>query len=195
MKIIGITGNSGSGKSTVCEIIKENYNAKIIDADKVAKSLTTPDTEYFKDIINTFGKSILDENKRLNRKKLADIVFNSKEKKLLLDKLTFKYVVEEIKREIKNVQNCDYILLDVPLLFESNLDEICDLTIGVIASEDVKIKRIMQRDNISLEKAKSRLNSQPKEEFYIKNCDYIINNKEKLNEIINQINKIFKTLQ
>lgn len=195
MKIIGITGNSGSGKSTVCEIIKENYNAKIIDADKVAKSLTTPDTEYFKDIINTFGKSILDENKRLNRKKLADIVFNSKEKKLLLDKLTFKYVVEEIKREIKNVQNCDYILLDVPLLFESNLDEICDLTIGVIASEDVKIKRIMQRDNISLEKAKSRLNSQSKEEFYIKNCDYIINNKEKLNEIINQINKIFKTLQ
>lgn len=195
MKIIGITGNSGSGKSTVCEIIKENYNAKIIDADKVAKSLTTPDTEYFKDIINTFGKSILDENKRLNRKKLADIVFNSKEKKLLLDKLTFKYVVEEIKREIKNVQNYDYILLDVPLLFESNLDEICDLTIGVIASEDVKIKRIMQRDNISLEKAKSRLNSQSKEEFYIKNCDYIINNKEKLNEIINQINKIFKTLQ
>lgn len=195
MKIIGITGNSGSGKSTVCEIIKENYNAKIIDADKVAKSLTTPDTEYFKDIINTFGKSILDENKRLNRKKLADIVFNSKEKKLLLDKLTFKYVVEEIKREIKNVQNCDYILLDVPLLFESNLDEICDLTIGVIASEDVKIKRIMQRDNISLEKAKSRLNSQSKEKFYIKNCDYIINNKEKLNEIINQINKIFKTLQ
>ena len=195
MKIIGITGNSGSGKSTVCEIIKENYNAKIIDADKVAKSLTTPDTEYFKDIINTFGKSILDENSKLNRIKLADIVFNSKEKKMLLDKLTFKYVVDEIKEKIKHIQNCDYILLDVPLLFESNLDEICDLTVGVIASEDVKIKRIMQRDNISLEKAKSRLNSQPKEKFYIKNCDYIINNKEKKDEIINQINKIFKTLQ
>ena len=195
MKIIGITGNSGSGKSTVCEIIKENYNAKIIDADKVAKSLTTPDTEYFKDIINTFGKSILDENSKLNRIKLADIVFNSKEKKMLLDKLTFKYVVDEIKEKIKHIQNCDYILLDVPLLFESNLDEICDLTVGVIASEDVKIKRIMQRDNISLEKAKSRLNSQSKEKFYIKNCDYIINNKEKKDEIINQINKIFKTLQ
>ena len=195
MKIIGITGNSGSGKSTVCEIIKENYNAKIIDADKVAKRLTSSDTEYLKEIIKTFGKSILDENKKLNRKKLSDIVFNSKEKKILLDKLTFKYVVEEIKKEIKNVQNCDYILLDVPLLFESNLDEICDLTVGVIASEDVKIKRIMQRDNISLEKAKSRLNSQSKEEFYIKNCDYIINNKEKIDEIINQINKIFKTLQ
>lgn len=195
MKIIGITGNSGSGKSIVCEIIKENFNAEIIDADKIAKNLTASDTKYLQEIIKTFGNSILDKNSKLNRIKLADIVFNSKEKKMLLDKLTFKYVVDEIKEKIKHIQNCDYILLDVPLLFESNLCEICNITIGIVASEDVKIKRIMQRDNISLERAKSRLNSQPKDEFYMEKCDYIINNKDNLEETTNQVNKIFETLQ
>ena len=195
MKIIGITGNSGSGKSIVCEIIKENFNAEIIDADKIAKNLTASDTKYLQEIIKTFGNSILDKNSKLNRIKLADIVFNSKEKKMLLDKLTFKYVVDEIKEKIKHIQNCDYILLDVPLLFESNLFEICNITIGIVASEDVKIKRIMQRDNISLERAKSRLNSQPKDEFYMEKCDYIINNKDNLEETTNQVNKIFETLQ
>lgn len=195
MKIIGITGNSGSGKSIVCEIIKENFNAEIIDADKIAKNLTASDTKYLQEIIKTFGNSILDKNSKLNRIKLADIVFNSKEKKMLLDKLTFKYVVDEIKEKIKHIQNCDYILLDVPLLFESNLCEICNITIGIVANEDVKIKRIMQRDNISLERAKSRLNSQPKDEFYMEKCDYIINNKDNLEETTNQVNKIFETLQ
>lgn len=195
MKIIGITGNSGSGKSIVCEIIKENFNAEIIDADKIAKNLTASDTKYLQEIIKTFGNSILDKKSKLNRIKLADIVFNSKEKKMLLDKLTFKYVVDEIKEKIKHIQNCDYILLDVPLLFESNLFEICNITIGIVASEDVKIKRIMQRDNISLERAKSRLNSQPKDEFYMEKCDYIINNKDNLEETTNQVNKIFETLQ
>ena len=114
---------------------------------------------------------------------------------MLLDKLTFKYVVDEIKEKIKHIQNCDYILLDVPLLFESNLCEICNITIGIVANEDVKIKRIMQRDNISLERAKSRLNSQPKDEFYMEKCDYIINNKDNLEETTNQVNKIFETLQ
>ncbi len=195
MKIIGVTGNSGSGKSTVCKIIKENYDARIIDADEVAKSLTSSDTQYLQEIIKTFGTDILDENRKLNRKKLADIVFNNKNQKELLDKITFKYVVNQINEEIRKIHNCKYILLDVPLLFESSLNKICNITIGVIAQEEVKIKRIIKRDNISYESAKSRLNSQPNDEFYIKKCNYIIGNEGNLEKIKGQINLIFKTLQ
>ena len=195
MKIIGVTGNSGSGKSTVCKIIKENYDARIIDADEVAKSLTSSDTQYLQEIIKTFGTDILDENRKLNRKKLADIVFKNKNQKELLDKITFKYVVNQINEEIRKIHNCKYILLDVPLLFESSLNKICNITIGVIAQEEVKIKRIIKRDNISYESAKSRLNSQPNDEFYIKKCNYIIGNEGNLEKIKGQINLIFKTLQ
>ncbi len=195
MKVIGITGNSGSGKSTICEIIKENYNSKIIDADKVAKKLTASQTEYLQEIIKTFGDNIVDENEKLNRKKLADIIFNNKEKKMLLDKLTFKYVVDEIKEQIGKIKDCDYIVLDVPLLFESKLNEVCDATIGVLAEKEEKINRIINRDKITYEKALNRLNNQPDDKFYIDNCNFIILNNEGTEKIKEQIRKIFIKLQ
>ena len=195
MKIIGITGNSGSGKSTICQIIKENYNSEIIDADKVTKKLTNSETEYLKEIIKTFGNIIVDENGKLNRKKLANIIFNNKEKKLLLDKLTFKYVVDEIKEQISKIKSCDYIVLDVPLLFESKLNEVCDITIGVLAEKKEKINRIIDRDKITYEQSLNRLNNQPKDKFYIDNCDFIILNNETIEKIEEQISKIFVKLQ
>ena len=195
MKVIGITGNSGSGKSTICEIIKENYNSEIIDADKVAKKLTASQTEYLKEIIKTFGDNIIDENNKLNRKKLADIIFNNKEKKMLLDKLTFKYVVNEIKEQIGKIKDCDYIVLDVPLLFESKLNEVCDATIGVLAEKEEKINRIINRDKITYEKALNRLNNQPDDKFYIDNCNFIILNNESAEKIKEQIRKILIKLQ
>lgn len=195
MKIIGITGNSGSGKSTICQIIKENYNSEIIDADKVAKKLTNSETEYLKEIIKTFGNIIVDENGKLNRKKLANIIFNNKEEKLLLDKLTFKYVVDEIKEQISKIKSCDYIVLDVPLLFESKLNEVCDITIGVLAEKKEKINRIIDRDKITYEQSLNRLNNQPEDKFYIDNCDFIILNNETIEKIEEQISKIFVKLQ
>ena len=137
MTVVGITGTSGSGKSTVARIIQQNYNAQIIDADKIAKELTQKDTEYLRKIVKTFGEEIL-ENGKLNRKKLADIIFLDKKQKEKIDKLTQKYVVDEIKKQVKESKN-KLVLLDVPLLFETKLNEICDITIGVIADKKQKI--------------------------------------------------------
>lgn len=195
MKIIGITGNSGSGKSTISKLISKNYEAKIINADKIAKEMTKNNGEYLQAIRQAFGNDII-KNNELDRKKLADIVFLNRAEKEKLDGLTFEYVVEEIKKELEANQNLDYqyIILDVPLLFESKLDKLCDYTIGVIAPKTEKIKRICKRDKLSKEKALQRLNSQPNDEFFTKNCNTVINNENK-EETIKIVNEIMLKLQ
>lgn len=194
MKIIGITGNSGSGKSTISKILQGKCNGIIIDADEVAKNMTCSDSKYLQEIANVFGTDVISNNK-LDRKKMADIIFNDKTQKEKMNRITFKYVVDEIKNKIDLAkEQYDCIILDVPLLFESKLNELCDYTVGVIANEEDKICRICKRDNINREKAIQRINSQPSDEFYINNCDYIIDNSN-LEEIIEKVNEMLKRLQ
>ena len=191
MKIIGITGSSGSGKSTVCEILNEKYNVKIIDADKIAKELLTVGTEYYKDVVSKFGTEITNDVGEIDRKKLANLIYNDDAKRKMLNNSTFHYVVEEIKTRVKETNNID-IIIDAPLLFESKLDNICNLTIGVISKESVQIDRIVKRDSITKEQAYRRLKAQQTNEFYISKCTEIISNNNEYIETEKQIEKIAK---
>lgn len=191
MKIIGITGSSGSGKSTVCEILNEKYNVKIIDADKIAKELLTSGTEYFNDVIIKFGREITDDVGEIDRKKLADLIYNDDKKREMLNNSTFYYVVKEIKLRAKEANNVD-IIIDAPLLFESKLDDICNFTIGVIAKESVQIERIIKRDSISKEQACKRLKAQQTNNFYMSKCTEIIENNNEYIETEKQIEEIAK---
>lgn len=191
MKIIGITGSSGSGKSTVCEILNEKYNVKIIDADKIAKELLTSGTEYYNDVISKFGREITDDVGKIDRKKLADLIYNDDKKREMLNNSTFYYVVKEIKSRAKEANNVD-IIIDAPLLFESKLDDICNFTIGVIAKESVQIERIIKRDTISKEQACKRLKAQQTNDFYMSKCTEIIENNNEYIETEKQIEKIAK---
>lgn len=173
--IIGITGNSGSGKTSICKALERKYGALIIDADEIVKELSMPHEKYFGEIINIFGNEILEENRELNKIKLADIIFSDNEKRETLNSITYKYVGEEIKKRTK-ASSKKIKIIDAPLLIESGINSICDTVISVIADEELKIERICKRDNIDIEVAKKRLNAQEKNDFYIKNSNYVIIN-------------------
>ena len=174
-KVIGITGNSGSGKTTATEILKRLTNADVIDADKVVRELSVPGTEYLNAIKEKFSEDVFFEDGSLNRKELANKIYNNKEDLERLNSLTFKYVVQEIRKRIEESSN-NIIILDAPLLFESCLDKECTSVIGLIAPFEVKVNRIVARDGISEETAYSRINIQAKDEFYIDKADIVIEN-------------------
>ena len=192
-KVIGITGNSGSGKTTATAILKRLCDAEVIDADKVVRELSVPGTKYLDAIKEKFGESVFLEDDTLNRKALAEKIYNSKEDLEVLNGLTFKYVVEEIKFRIEESKN-EIIVLDAPLLFESGLDENCTAVIGLTAPFEVKVERIVKRDGISEETAYSRINIQAKDEFYLNKADVVIENdnqdelEDKLKEALRILN-------
>ncbi len=187
--IIGITGSSGAGKSTVCEILKKEYNAQIIDADKISKQLSKKGTVYLEEIVEKFGKEILLENGELDRKKLAEIIYSSNEKREILNNCTLKHIKEKIKEEVEKLKNNKKIIaIDAPLLFEAKLDEICEFVIAVISDNfEVQIERITKRDGITEEQAMARLKAQKPNDFYTQKSRYVIVNNGKIEEVEKQI--------
>ena len=189
--IIGITGSSGAGKSTICELLEVTYKLEIINADKISRKLSRKGTSYVIDIIDKFGKDIVDENGELKRKKLAEIIYNDPQKREVLNECTFKYITKEIKKQIKKLkEKNETIIIDAPLLFESGLDKICDKIIGVISNKEIQIERIVARDNIDYEDAEKRLKAQQTNQFYIEKCDDIIENNNNYKKMVEEVKKI-----
>ena len=198
MIILGVTGKSGSGKSTVSTIIKNNSGALIIDADKLVKELSSVGEKYYNEIVKLFGEEILiqtpEKNKgKINNPKLAKIIFNDNEKREKLNKLTFKYVGEKTKEIILENKDKEIIVLDFPLLFEGGFDKICNCVIGVIADEETMISRLKERDRISRDEVESRINNQITEETLKEKCDYIVDNSSRI-RYINLVKDVVKLI-
>lgn len=175
MKVIGITGSSGSGKSTLTKILANELNAKPIYSDEVVKKMQKKGTNYYKKIVETFGEEILNENKEINRKKLAEIIFSKEEDRNKMNEITKTYVLEEIKRQIKETKK-EIVIVDAPILIESGLNKECNIIIVVICNRKTQIERICKRDNIEEKEAIARLNSQKSNEYYKKYADYVVEN-------------------
>lgn len=195
MKTIGITGSSGSGKTTLSKILNERDDVTVIDADKVVRELSVPGTEYLTSIKETFGQEVFLEDGNLNRKKLAQKIYNDNSSREKLNTLTFNYVVNEIITRIKNIndEKIKFAIIDAPLLFESNLDKCCDYVIALVADFELKVRRICKRDNIDEETAKSRLNIQNEDSYYTEKSDFVIHNSEN-SDLKTEIEKIFKEI-
>lgn len=192
--IIGLTGGSGSGKSTVAEILKQ-HNMLIIDCDKIAHEIILKGNDAYIELINIFGENILDSSKQIDRKKLGNIVFKDKGKLNLLNECTHKHIVNKVKEIIKeNLNNKDInaIVIDAPLLIEANLHTIVDEVWAVYADTDIRIQRLIKRDNITLEQAKERLQSQMSWVEMVTYVDTIIYNNN-LDDMKKQIESILKS--
>ena len=175
--IIGLTGQTGAGKSTVSQILRDQ-GAAIVDADQVARQVVGCGSGCLAEIALEFGIGVLQADGTLNRRKLGDIVFHDKQKLRRLNQITFPYITREIQETIDRHkrEGTQWIILDAPSLFESGSNKMCDKVISVIASPELRRNRIMIRDNITEEQADSRIASQHEDEFYTQQSDYVLEN-------------------
>ena len=159
---IGITGNSGSGKTTVTNILSE-YGGYAIDADLVAHKVMAQGQSGYKKIVSTFGTEILEPNQEISRNKLGFIVFNDLEKRTLLEQIVHPLVCEEIINDVKKMSQSHthpFIIIDAVLLVESGLHHYCNSLWLITAAPENRLARITFRDNLSSEKAQSRMRNQ-----------------------------------
>lgn len=179
--IIGITGGSGTGKSTVsAEFEKRGYF--VIDADKVAHRIMDKGTACLGEVTEFFGEEYLNSDGTLNRKKLGAKVFNDASLLEQLNKITHKYIRKEIEFL---TQGKSLAVIDAALLFESGLDDLCEKAVFVSCPADIRIQRIVSRDGVDKDYAVSRINAQKPDEFYRKKCDFEIINDGKQDVALN----------
>lgn len=190
--IIGLTGGTGTGKTSISEIFS-NKGFKVINYDLISRQIYQKDSDCYREVVKTFGTSILDSDKEISRPKLGAIVFSDRESLDILNKIVYKYILSLTAKEIENSRG-KMLLLDAPTLFEAGLNKKCDLIVGVVAKKELRKERICKRDGIDAQTAENRINSQKSDEFYKENCDFIIDNsytkeelKEKTLSVINAI--------
>ncbi|MDX9887842.1 MAG: dephospho-CoA kinase [Anaerovoracaceae bacterium] len=190
MKIIGITGGIGSGKSTVSEYLKDQ-GYRIIDADRISHELSVPGSILVKALGQEFGQDLINEKGVLNRKKLGERAFSTPEGKAKLDEITHKEIIKRIKEEIQKAKDegLDLVFLDVVLLFEVALDKECDETWVVDAKEDTRIRRVIGRDGYIPEEIRKRMRSQMDSDEKKNKATHVLNNDGTLEALYYQIEK------
>lgn len=175
MKIIGITGGTGCGKTTALETLKD-FGALVIDCDALYHELLESSTELINEIDKYFPGAVTDGV--LDRKALGAVVFTDEEALRDLNIITHRYIHLELRRRLREwaMQGGTLAAVDAIELFSSGIAKRCCATVGVIADREVRLRRIQQRDGISLEYAMMRVNAQRPNEYFEEHCDYILQN-------------------
>lgn len=195
MKIIGITGGVGAGKSTILNYMRDVHGAVICEADKVAHELEKPGENCYEQIITHFGEEILSENGEIDRKKLSNIVFREKEKLTLLNCIIHPQVKEYIKKKIKTEKEKKTALfvVEAALLIEDHYDEICDELWYIHASDEVRKRRLKASRGYSDEKIDGIMRNQKSEEEFRKHCRVVIENSGEVKDTCRQVEKALES--
>lgn len=191
--VIGLTGSIATGKSTVASMFID-IGIPVIDADRIAREVVEPGEEAYKKVVETFGEEILLEDRSLNRPKLGRIVFSDEEKRNQLNSIVHpairKRMLEKRDAYLKNGEDC--VVLDIPLLFESKLEHFVDKIIVVYVDEDVQLKRLLERNQLTKEEALQRIRSQMPVKDKIELADAVIDNNGTIEHSFKQLKEILQ---
>lgn len=192
-KKIGLTGGIASGKSAVSNYLKDK-GYTVLDADIYAKNVLNKGTEGLKKVVEHFGKDVLEDDGTLNRKKLGDIVFNDKDELAVLNNITHPIIRRNMDRDAEKYIKDDHVFSDIPLLYENKLENQFDFVIVVYVDTETQIKRLMKRNDYTLEEAKARINSQLPLSKKKEDADVVLDNRGSLDELYREIDELLEQL-
>ena len=189
--IIGLTGSIASGKSTVAKMMTA-LGLPIVDADVVARDVVKPGTETLALIVQNFGENILLDDGNLNRPKLGDIIFHERAKRKILNDIMHPAIRQEMltQRDAYLEAGQKHVVMDIPLLFESKLQHFVERILVVSVSEEVQLRRLMERNQLSKEDALARMHSQLPMSVKEKSAHAVIYNNENIQQTEEQLIKI-----
>lgn len=196
MKIIGITGGIGSGKTTASEYLKSK-GFHVIDADQIAHEIMKPGMPVLIELAMVFGEDIVDKNGVLDRKKLAEAAFSDPKNKEMLEKITHKEIFEEIRRRMDVLADRGerFAFLDAALLFETGLEKDCAQTWLIDADEEIRIRRAMDRDGFTREQVIARIKNQMSSTEKRKIASHIVDNSGDLEHLYKQLDRLIFELE
>ena len=195
MKIIGLTGPTGSGKSLLCDYLSE-HGIPVIDADEVYHGLLVPPSPCLYALRRVFGDGILQANGTLNRGALSDIVFNDKEKLSLLNDTVLGFVLDRIREMIDDLARRGHsaVVVDAPTLIESGFHLECDTVVSILSPADLRIQRIKARDGLTDERAHARVAAQKPDEFYVSHSHYVLTNTGDVSEFFKKAKELSEAI-
>lgn len=195
--VIGLTGQTGSGKSTVAKSLCKELSAEGIDCDQISRVIVQPGMDALQDISNTFGKEYILTDNSLNRKKLGELVFSNKDALEQLNSIMYPRIREVVTQKILACEEkgIKWIILDAPTLFEAELEPYCDKILSVVTDFEQAVHRIMERDCISKEVATARLQSQHDKQFFQTHSDFIIENNGSLEQLKTSVSEIVQKIR
>lgn len=192
LMVIGVTGSFGSGKTTVSRMFAR-CGARVLDADRTARDLLKVSSGCFKKIVRCFGRSVLTQGK-IDRRKLAEVVFADARKRRQLERIIHPRVAVEFKRRIallRRLKNIRAVVLDVPLLFESGMHRLADVTVVVWVSTKTQLGRVAARRGIAQSAALARIRAQLPLPQKVRRADAVINNNRTLNYTQKQVRALW----
>ena len=188
MKIVGLTGGISSGKSTVSSYFKQ-LEIPVIDADEVARKVVEPNSQGAREIRKTFGSDVFEEDGSLNRQKLGSLIFSNAENRQKLDDLLQPLIKIMILDEIEEYRQKgeNMIVLDLPLLFEKQYEELCEEIIVVYIPKELQLERLMRRNQYTKQEALSRIDSQLSIEEKRKRATVLLDNQGTIQQLYHQV--------
>ena len=196
MKIIGITGPTGAGKSLLSGYMREK-GIPVIDADEVYHSLLVPPSSCLDALRAAFGDEVFSEDGGLDRQALSKIVFNDKEKLQLLNDTVLGFVLDQAREMLDGYEAEGYSLaaVDAPTLIESGFDRECHAVVSVLSAPEIRVNRIMERDCIDRDAAEMRVRAQREDSFYTEHSDIVLVNDGGESEFYKKCEKLLKELK